>query len=349
MVNQFNVSGRNGFTDIIGFQEEIGKIHAAIADFELGKRLNIAIIAEPFGGKTTLLDEIERKNPGRVTKIGFSATARNGEEIALPKNSKRILLLDNCHFFYMRKIGGFETLYKFLEMVAVSPEKLFITTWNLHSWNYLNQGLGLGKYFPVQVNVPGLAREELKALILEGYEEGEIQFVGDIESKKKRFVYIMKYPLSLKPVRKEINVPYLKINIPYLQKRFHKEEKQTSVEDLIFDKIYLASKGNPGVALRAWEMGIEYPQIRPEKTGNFSFDIELDYDEAFVLSLILSYQRLKKAEIAEIIGSLQRADEILFRLLNQELILMDRDLYCKLRPEALHSVVSFLKNLRVVW
>ena len=46
-------SGEKSFGEILGLRDEIGTIQAAIADFEIGKRLNVAIIAGPLGGKTT--------------------------------------------------------------------------------------------------------------------------------------------------------------------------------------------------------------------------------------------------------------------------------------------------------
>ncbi|MCG7850070.1 MAG: hypothetical protein MIO93_12965, partial [ANME-2 cluster archaeon] len=67
---------------IIGLTEESLNIQVAIADFEMGKRSNIAIIAEPFAGKSTLLNEIERKNPSRVTRLSFSSIAISHDEIS---------------------------------------------------------------------------------------------------------------------------------------------------------------------------------------------------------------------------------------------------------------------------
>ncbi|MCQ1534374.1 hypothetical protein FTO70_01405 [Methanosarcina sp. KYL-1] len=335
---------------MLGFEEEIGKIQAAIADFELGNTLNIALIAGPLGGKTTLLEEIERKNPGRVTKLGFPAVVRNKKEISLSPTSRRVVLLDDCHFLYMRKIGGFDAFYGFLDMIS-SRERLFISTWNLYSWNYLNEVFGLGKYFPVQVRIPALTQENLKTLILSGYGEGEIHFTEELESEKEPVVYLIKFPLPFALLGKKIDLLLPKINFPYLEKRFLKKEKEVSAGDRVFEKLYLESKGNPGVALRLWELGAGYPQARPEKIGGFSFEVELEYEEAFVLSLILSYQRLTRAEIAEMTGSdgEEKVNEAIFRLLHQKLIFIDGDAFCRVRPEALGSVVSYLEKLRLVW
>ncbi len=345
-----NKTDKKEFGEVIGLNDEIGKIQAAIADFEVGKKLNVAIIAGLFGGKTTLINEIEKLNLNKATKIAFSEIVRNKNEIFLPDDTKRVVLLDNCHFLYIRKASGFDILYDFLDLIS-SQNRIFITTWNLYSWKYLNEAFELGKYFPVQVFIPAFEKEDIKHLILERYEEGEIIFNNGGESEEEPFIYITEYPLELSLVGRKISIPILRINFHYLKKRFlnEKEEKEKNAEHRVFEKTHLESKGNPGIALKVWELGLDYPHINPESIGNFSYDIELEYEEAFVLSLILSYQGLKKSEIIEMIDSVLRTDEILFRLLNQELIFQDEDNSFRVRPEALRSVIAYLEKLRLVW
>ncbi|WP_269851880.1 hypothetical protein [Methanosarcina horonobensis] len=82
---------------------------------------------------------------------------------------------------------------------------------------------------------------------------------------------------------------------------------------------------------------------------HFSYDIELEQEEAFVLELILSYQGLRKSEIVDTIDSTLRTDEILFQLLNQELIFEHEDGSFRVRPEALRSVIAYLEKFRLVW
>jgi len=345
---QHNGSEENSFGEILGLQNEIGEIQASIADYEVGKKLNIAIIAGPLAGKTTLLGEIERINSSRATGITFSEIIRNKKEISLPDDTKRIVLLDNCHFLYRRKTGGFDIFYEFLDMIS-SQEKLFITTWNLYSWRYLNEVFGLEKYFPVQVVIPDFEKENLRLFILKRYGKEEIRFYNDKEAKEEPFIYVAKYPLELSSLGKKILIPVPKINIPYLKNRLLNKKETQTIEDRVFEKIYLESKGNPGVARRLWELGLDYPRIKPENIGQFSSNIELEYEEAFVLSLILSYQSLKKTEISDMIGSTLKVDETIFRLLTQELIFKDEAGYFRIRPEALHSVVAYMKKLRLVW
>lgn len=345
---QHSSSGEKDFAEVLGLKEEIEKIQETIADFETGKKLNIAIVAEPLRGKTTLSSEIERINLNRAAKITFSKIVQNKNEISLPDDAKKIVILDNCHFLYMRKPGGFDIFYEFLDMIS-SQNRIFVTTWNIYSWKYLNEAFGLGKYFPVQIFIPAFEKENLRLFILRRYEKNEIKFTKDKESEEEPFFYIIKYPLELASLGKKLFIPAPKINISYLKNRLLKKQKIEAAEDQVFEKLYLESKGNPGIALRIWELGLDYPVMKPKNIGQFSYEVDLEYEEAFTLNLILSYQGLKKSEIAEIMGSMVSVDKILYPLLSQELILKDENDSYRVRPEALSSVTTYMEKLRLVW
>ena len=333
--------------NIIGFQEEIAKIQTAIADFECGKNLNVAIIAEPFAGKTTLVNEIEKMNPEKVTRLSFSSIVKNLEDIKIHENSKRIVIIDDCNFLYERKINGFEIMEYFLRSV-VSSSNIFITTWNLYSWNYLDEVLNIGDFFPVQIKLPKLTKDQIKESILSTYESNEIKFEEDVAIEKEKVFEPRKFTISLKPLQKTINIPYFKINYSLLKVRLLKKEDRVGIEDLIFQKIHDISNGNPGVSKIIWQKSLEYPIIKPSKIKDESFHIDLDYKESFVLFLILSMKSIKNHELSEIVGLGFEVDKQLFKLSKQGLIIT-KDGSSILKPEALKNIIEFLKKLRMVW
>ncbi len=333
--------------EIIGFQEEIANIQTAIADFESGHNLNVAIISEPYAGRTALMNEIEKMNPQKITRFFFSSIVKNKDEIILPEQSKRIVLIDDCQFLYMRKIGGFDVLEYFLNLAA-SPDKMFITTWNLYSWKYLDEVMKIGKFFPVQINLPKFTISQIKESILSGYKKEEIKFVEDIEFEKEKIINFMKYPVSIKPWKKTINLPYFKINYNILKLKLLKKEERVAIEDIIFEKIHHVSNGNPGVAKIVWQRSLEYPIIKPSKIKDESFNIELDYNESFVLNIILSMKSIKNDDLSEIVGPDFQVEKIIFQLSKQRLIKAE-DGSCIIRPEALKSIFEFLKKSRLVW
>lgn len=334
-------------TELKGFQKEIENVQAAIADFESGKKLNIAIITEPFAGRTAIANEIEKINAQKVTRLNLSCPVKNREEIALPEQSKRIVILDNCHFLYMRKVGGFEIIEELLKLIE-NPDIMFITTWNLYSWKYLDEVLKIGKFFPVQISLPKLTADEIKESILSGYDKNEIKFLQDAGFENEKIIDFAKYQVMIKPLNKTISIPYLKINYDRLKVRLSRKKKMVAIEDLIFEKIKHISNGNPGVAGIIWQRSLEYPVIKPGNVKELSFNIDLDYDESFILSIILSMDSIGKRELAEIEGFEYQIDEIIFRLLKQGLIVLE-DNNCRINPEALGSIVEFLKRSRLVW
>lgn len=333
--------------ELIGFKDEIATIKAAIDSFESGKKQNIAIIGEPFGGRTTLVNEIQRLYPQKVTNISFSSIVKNINEIVLPDQKKGIIILDHCECLYMRKIGGFSILDEFLRSITFS-DNIFITTWNIYSWNYLDAILNLSKYFDTVVQPTKLSPIELKECFLSRYGENEIQFVEDAAFQKEKPISFQSYPLVIKHLKKPINIPRLKINYHELRARFAKTEEKIAVQDMIFRKIHNISNGNPGVAKALWQKSIEYPTIKPSWVKDLSFSIDLDYNESFILAIILSVDVIKDSELSEIAGPDFKMGNILFRLMQQELITVNEG-SCSIRPEALRSIVDFLKRLRLVW
>ncbi len=332
---------------MIGFQEEIAKIQTAIADFESGQNLNIAIISEPLAGKTTFLGAIEKMNPQKVTRLSFSSILKNKEDSKIPENSKRVVIIDDCNFLYERKIGGFETLEYFLRS-AVSSSNIFITTWNLYSWNYLNEVIKIEEYFPVQIKLPKFTKDRIKEFILSKYEEKEIKFEEDVAFEKEKVFEPKKFTISIKPLEKTINIPYFKINYSLLKFRLLKKEEKVGIEDIIFEKIHRISNGNPGVAKIIWEKSLEYPIIKPSKINDVSFNIDLDYKESFVLFLILSMKSINNDKLSDILGPDFQVDKMIFGLSNQGLITID-DISCNIKPEAIKSIIEYLKKLRMVW
>lgn len=270
---------------------------------------------------------------------------KNRSEIALPEPSERIVIIDDCQFLYARRIGGFDILEDFLKNAA-SSSNLFITTWNLYSWKYLDEVLDIGRYFPVQIALPKFEAGDIKECILSMYEQDEIKFAGNVESEKPAIIKAVKHPVTIKPFR-TINIPFLKINYSAVKFRMKTEEKVTT-KDIIFEKMWGISNGNPGVAKVLWQESLEYPVIKLSKIKEFSFDIELDYNESFILSVILSMGSIKKDELTEIAGHEYQMDKMLFRLAKSGLIAINDDC-CRIKPEALKSAAEHLKKLRLVW
>lgn len=338
---------------LFGMDEQIAAIQKAISDFEAGQRVNVAILALPYAGKSELVDEIVEMHPHDVTKVTFSSIIDNKDQIPLLGDSNKIMIFDNCHYLYMRKIGGFDVIEEFLNMMLSSDEILYITTWNIHSWNYLHRVLGIGKYFPVQVNIPSLNSADMKEFLLSAYDEGEIQFVNDTEVKDEKIFQVAKRPIAEKITHGKLNLYTLRINYVALQTLLFHRTPSESAESIIFKEITKISRGNPGVAKEIWNKWLQYPVIKTSSINIVHGDIELDSNGRFVLYIILSMGYITQAELKNILNLSCDADDmmvnrLLFEIISQNLI-VKKDEYYSIRPEKLYSVVKYLENIRLVW
>ena len=329
---------------IIGFQNELASIRAALAEFESGEKSDVAIIAEPFAGRTTLLYAIEQITTRKTVKLSFSALITDRDEISFPPGAGEIVLCDNCHFLYQRAIGGFKHLDEFLTAVAAS-EHLVITTWNVYSWRYLEEVRAIDKFFPLTITLPQFSAAELKELILAGYAENELEFEDDSRPEEKRI--ITRHPVSFTVRNKTLAIPFFSIDFARIKVLFSRKEETRKAEDIIFEKINRIANGNPGVAKLLWAKSMQYPTIKPSFVKECALKAELDYHESFLLSLILAMEALTKPELHEISDE-PEVETMLHRLLHQRLIVEERGFY-KLNPEALSCVVSALKKMGVIW
>lgn len=337
---------------IFGMDEQIEAIQKAISDFEAGKRVNVAILALPYAGKSELVDEIVKMHPHDVTKVTFSSIIDNKDQIPLLGDPNKIMIFDNCHYLYMRKIGGFDVIEEFLNMILASDDRLYITTWNIHSWSYLHRVVGIGKYFPVQIHIPSLTSTDMKEFLLSAYDEDEIQFVNDTDVKEEIF-QVTKIPIAKKITHGKLNLYSLHINYEALKTLAFKRTPSETAESTIVKEITKISRGNPGVAKDIWKKWLEYPVIKTSSINTVQSDIELDSTERFVLYIILSMGYIKREELKNILNLSCDADDmminrILFEMLSQDLILK-KDNYYSIKPENLHGVAKYLENIRLVW
>ncbi|HUV03354.1 MAG TPA: hypothetical protein VMW67_07990 [Desulfobacteria bacterium] len=333
--------------EIIGFKNEIAAIQKTITEFEeFGQKSDVALISEPFAGRTTLVNTIEKMTAHKITKLSFSSLVKDKDAVKFPEQPKGIVIVDHCHFLFMRTIGGFNLLDKFLKSV-ISSDNLFITTWNLYSWNYLDEVINVGQFFPVQLKLPKFTTLETKELILSRYKEDELEFIDDGKTVNKTLINFVRFPITIKPLEKTFNIPFVTINFNLLRFRLSRKKETKTPEDIIFELINYYSNGNPGVAKIIWEKSLEYPTIKQSHVKECSFKIELDYTESFILYCILSMESVTKEELVAISGE-SKVDEVLHRLLLQSLITTDNEYY-NINPEALNCIIGYLKKSGVIW
>ena len=335
-------------SSVVGLEKELREITGAIERFGSGAPAHIAIVAEPLGGRTTMVAEIRRIYGKRVRYIPLEfviSPSALPDFSALPED---IILIDNCRFLAMRKIGGFDVLDAFLH-AQISSKKLFITTWNAFSWQYLSAVMNLDAYFPTIVTLHPMETPVLKQMILSKYKPGEIRFIDTGAAERSMFYSVIHRTVRLPLTGTEVSIPWIKLNFKVMLRRLPRKKRvQVSIEDVIFEKINRIARGNPGVALLLWDSGLKDNAISSSAIIETPYSIDLDINESFILSIILSMKSLHENDLTAIAGSEVDIVQVLYRLEQQGLVRNDAGYY-SIPPFAVGPVIDYLKKTRRLW
>ncbi len=340
--------------ELFGFEDILKSIFEAIEKQDLGPISNIAIIAEPFSGRSELLHKISEMCHNEDTKIFLSRLVSDDNFLHTLEKSGDIVLVDNCQLLCSRKIGGFEKLDLFLNAVA-SSNKLFITTWNQLSWNYLRSLYPLESIFPVRIEIPKLGPEELKKMVMDNC-EWQMTFADDVITKNEQCFEFVEYPVVLPILKKKIKISVPRIDYFALKCRFQdriwpsEEKDSTSVEDKVFLRLKDVSEGNPGVAKAIWKRSVPNAEgaIKPGDIIKPQYKINTNYSQAYLLYIIMCMECVSIEELKGIIDPNGNVTRSVYELEKKGLISVENGLL-SIVPEALHSIESYLKSMRLVW
>lgn len=325
------------------FDEEIHLIKKVIVDFGEGHRSNLAIISDPFYGESELIDRVEGMTGEEGIRIDACSLIQNFE--ALEDASGSIVIIEGAHRLYRRKIDGFEMMNRFLKMLA-SLDRLFITTWNSYSWKYLDEVLGLGRHFSQHIRLSKMGADEIREMLLSGYEEGELIF-DEAEPVKAEELKILNQSIYKRTLMgHSLEIPYPVIDMRSIRSRLTRRENK-SPEEIFFAKLARISDGNPSVAEHLWKEALDYPKIMDTLKDPPSID--LDYDESFALSIVLSMESIEMENFSEILGHMDLSAERIATLLEEGGLVSIDGKVVSIRAEALKSVVEHLRRLRLVW
>ena len=342
--NQTEVSDR----PVIGLEKELQAINEAIERFGDGAPAHIAIVSEPLGGRTTVANEIRRLYGERVSYLPLKFVMSPSSLPDFSSCPGDIILIDNCRLLATRRIGGFDVLDAFL-LALISSKKLFITTWNLFSWQYLSAVMNIEAYFTTIIVLTKMDAPELKQMILSRHKPGEIRFVNDGAAERSMFFSLVHKQVRLPLKGAEVSVPWIKLNFTFMLRRLPRKKRiQISIEDLIFEKINRISRGNPGVAVLLWESSLSDNVISLNSINETTYSIDLDTSESFILTIILSMKSLQEEDLIAIVGSEMDIRRVLYRLVQEGLVRND-DGYYSISAFALQPVAEYLKKTRRLW
>ncbi|MGE4419295.1 MAG: hypothetical protein AB7D38_05620 [Sulfurimonas sp.] len=167
------------------------------------------------------------------TLLGTKEITTNKELIDFLNNtqSAKIIILENLHHMFLKKVGGFESIKMLFELISYTTKKvLWIGVFTPETWNFLAKTISISNYFTSKIFMEPLSQESIKETISKRneYENLKIEFLPKEESLKGTTFEKLK-----------------------------DDEKQPFLGEKFFKQLHKLSNGNISLAMLYWVRAIE--------------------------------------------------------------------------------------------
>lgn len=164
-------------------------VAGARAQWEQGRHSALAFLGAFGSGKTTLLRDVEttlhdlplvhHRFASRI--LGAAQLLHQlADSLGLPPpedlndlaahlqaGPKQVILLDDCHLLFLCRPGGFAPLDYLLRLIRTTDcHVLWITSWNIYSWTYLEYLRSLSDQFSTVSTVPAQSLAGMRCMLL---------------------------------------------------------------------------------------------------------------------------------------------------------------------------------------
>jgi len=310
-----------------------------------GKIRNIAVISECFAGREELISKIEHVHSGRTKRITLTETL---SDLSILSNTTDadIIIVENCRFIFRRMINGFHLLDEFIEIVS-RKEKIWITTWNIHTWRYLIAVKDIGSLFGSQIELKQKSESDIRKIIL-SHQDSSLFYVIDPPVPRRMVLIQKKKSITIPIINKKVAFSYYSLRLRLLIAILTHKSQELEPSELIFERLYQISNGNPGVALHIWEQACDAWEIRlssliPPVLSGIS-----DPDTAYILSLIMTYEDVLISDLEQSLPSDINLNLIISKLRDKELVVL-KDGRVWIKPIAIAGITKELRRIRMVW
>jgi Kef-type K+ transport system membrane component KefB len=305
---------------LVGREKEREILQKAYERTQNGLSGSAAIIGESGTGKSSLISSFLMKADidTEIYRYNFEKTITSEKELLkilseilrldyiasyeeliseLNVNPKyKVIILEDIHKIFLRKFGHLEAMKKLLLIISETSNKIFwIVSISYHAWELLNRILNISSFFPFQIKTEVLTKEQIREAILKRHQTSgyELEFLPDESLKSYK---------------------HLKLN-------FSSKDKQLSLQEEYFDRLYEACEGNITSAMFYWMKSIKDFKnntiyISPFKKLDFRFLENFEIEKLLTLSNLIQHGSLTIAEHQEIFNCEQEKSKTILNFLN---------------------------------
>jgi hypothetical protein len=192
----FAMDGVDGEWDelLVPREEELAIVGRAFTRWQRQHAASVAIFGEKGSGKTTLVRMARQQlfpehrfvtAPLGSTVYGSADLTRQLAALfelgaaddlqtlveAINGGGPVVAVLEDAHHLFERTLGGFDTVYEFLDVLSRTRQKVFwILTMDGYAWEYLDRIAGIGQHFAFRVNTTALESDKLERAIMARHE-----------------------------------------------------------------------------------------------------------------------------------------------------------------------------------
>lgn len=331
---------------------EFEALEQAFTDWSKDRYVTIAITGEKGSGITSFLGFFLRKIDTNIPVIHHNVDYKiylaedyfeffskllefdnfeSNDQIIQHLNkstSKRMIIIENIHHFYLKKVNGFDCHKMYLDLIANTAKNVFwIGTYTIHTWDYLNKTIHVADHFVREIQLQQMSDQTLKEIIykrnnLSGYKIVFLPSEANIESRTF---------MSMESSDKQ----------QYLRKQY-------------FNSLRSMSNGNISLAQLYWLRSIN--QISDD-TISISTIRELDVsfvrgftnDYIFAVHAILIHDGLSLEEYAKVFAISQiSCRQILIPMHEKGLLIKPKEKY-NINPIIFRQVVALLHSRNFIY
>ncbi len=221
-----------------------------------------------------------------------ASDAKNLRDLCDKINShpkKRIVVVEKIHNLFIRKVGGFECLKAFYEIITGTNSNVFwIATASIYSWDYFDRTINISDFFAATIKLKELRREQINEIILKRHK-------------------VSGYNLRFEPSPKDEQ-----------SKKFRRSDdrgKQEYLRNEYFADLRKFTQSNISLALLFWPLSTKEVSgdkivLSSLKDLDFSFMDNLSADQIFALHALTIHESLSVREFSEVFGISLKTSEI---------------------------------------